>query len=133
MPTIQQLKHLINLARVDGAVAEKERKYIINIGQANHLLIAEILPLFTGNHSAEITKALTAEQKFDYILSLVQLMKIDERLYRTEIQYCAKVASTLGYREEVLFELMLKVKSLDMEKDEVDALRKLTATYLQKK
>ena len=73
------------------------------------------------------------EQKFDYIFSLVQLMKIDQRLYRNEIKYCAKVASTLGYREEVLFELMLKVKSFEMEKNEMDALRKLTATYLQKK
>jgi uncharacterized tellurite resistance protein B-like protein len=133
MPSIQQLKHLINLARVDGDVAEKERKYIINIGQANHLLIAEILPLFTGDHPVDGSKDLTEEQKFNYIFSLVQLMKIDQRLYRNEIQYCAKVASTLGYREEVLFELMLKVKTLDMEKDEMDALRKLTATYLQKK
>ena len=133
MPSIQQLKHLINLARVDGAVGENERKYIINIGQANHLLVAEILPLFTSNHPVEVPKTLTDEQKFNYIFSLVQLMKIDQRLYRNEIQYCAKVASTLGYREEVLFELMLNVKNLDMEKDEIDSLRKLTATYLQKK
>jgi uncharacterized tellurite resistance protein B-like protein len=132
MPSIQQLKLLINLARTDGAVAEKERKFIINIGQANHLLVAEILPLFTADHPVEVPQALTEEQKFEYIYSLIQLMKIDQRMYRDEIKYCAKVASSLGYRQDVLFELMLKVKTVEMEKDEKDALRNLTATYLQK-
>lgn len=132
MPSIQQLKLLVNLARIDGAVAEKERQYIINIGQANHLLVAEILPLFNSEHPVVVPKDLSDEQKFDYIFWLVQLMKIDERIYRDEIKYCARVASILGYREEVLFELMLKVKNVAMEKDEIEALRKLTASYLLK-
>ncbi len=132
MPTIQQLKLLINLARIDGAVAEKERQYIINIGQANHLLVAEILPLFTSEHPVVVPKDLSEDQKFDYIFRLVQLMKIDERMYRDEIKYCARVASILGYREEVLFELMLKVKNVAMEKDEIEVLRKLTASFLLK-
>ena len=132
MPSIQQLKLLVNLARIDGAVAEKERQYIINIGQANHLLVAEILPLFTSEHPVVVPKDLSDEQKFDYIFRLVQLMKIDERMYRDEIKYCARVASILGYHEEVLFELMLKVKNVAMEKDEIEALRKLTASYLLK-
>lgn len=132
MPTIHQLKLLINLARIDGAVAEKERQYIINIGQANHLLVAEILPLFTSAHPVVVPKDLSDKQKFDYIFRLVQLMKIDERIYRDEIKFCARVASILGYREEVLFELMLKVKNVMMEKDEIEVLRKLTASYLLK-
>ncbi|NOT76111.1 MAG: TerB family tellurite resistance protein [Cyclobacteriaceae bacterium] len=131
MPSIQQLKLLINLARMDGDVAEKERQYIINIGQANHLLVAEILPLFSGSDSEVIVPSdLNSEEKFEYIFSLIQLTKIDEKVYRNEIKYCAQVASALGYRQDVLFELMLKVKSTAMEKDELEALKKLTATYL---
>lgn len=130
MASIQQLKLLINLARVDGTVAEKERQYIINIGQANHMLIAEILPLFSVEHPTSVPKNLSADQKFDYIFKLVQLMKIDEKLYKEEIKYCAQVAATIGYREEVLFELMLKVKSTTMSDDEIESLKKLSATYL---
>jgi uncharacterized membrane protein YebE (DUF533 family) len=130
MSSIQQLKLLINLARSDGSVDEKERQYIINIGQANHLLVAEILPLFSVEQNPIITSNLTTEEKFDYIFSLVQLMKIDEKIYQNEIQYCAKVASALGYRKEVLVELMLKIRIAAMEKGEIDALKKLTATYL---
>lgn len=132
MDAIQQLKHLVNLARADGEVAEKERQYIINIGQANHMLVAEILPLFSSDDPLMILENLTEEQKFNYLFPLVQLMKIDEKIYRNEIRYCAQVAARLGYREEVLFELMLKVKSTAMEKDEMDSLKKLTATYLHR-
>jgi hypothetical protein len=38
-------------------------------------------------------------------------MKIDGRLYKEEIQYCARMAVNLGYDEEVLTELMLKIYS----------------------
>ncbi|CAN5167248.1 hypothetical protein BH09BAC3_BH09BAC3_31260 [soil metagenome] len=130
MASLEQLKMLINLARVDGMVADKERQFIINIGQANHLLVAEILPLFSNSNTAVIPSNLTNEQKFDYILTLIKLMKIDEKIYRDEIVFCSKVASALGYRQEVLFELMLKVKNTEMEADELEALKKLTATYL---
>ncbi len=130
MVSIQQLKLLVNLARIDGDVAEKERQYIINIGQANHLLVSEILPLFSSEHPMVVPKNLLEEEKFDHIFKLVQLMKIDEKIYKEEIRYCAQVAATLGYREDVLFELMLKVKSTSMGNDEIESLKKLTATYL---
>lgn len=131
MASIEKLKHLVNLARIDGEVGEKERQYIINIGQANHLMVAEILPLFSREHPPIVPKDLTEEQKFDYIFRLVQLMKIDEKLYHDEIKYCSQVAAKLGYREDVMFELMLKVKNTPMVKDEMDALKKLTTSYLQ--
>jgi hypothetical protein len=130
MASLEQLKILINLARIDGVVGDKERQFIINIGQANHLLVAEILPLFSNDSSAVIPADLTNEEKFDYIFSLIQLMKIDQKIYKDEIVFCSKVASALGYRQEVLFELMLKVKSTTMGADEIEALKKLTATYL---
>ena len=131
MEYIEKLKIFVSLARVDGEVTEKERQYIINVGQANHLLIAEILPLFSSEHPMVVPNDMTQEQKFEYILHLVQLMKIDDKLYREEIKYCAQVAARLGYQEEVLFELMLSVKNTVMDSNEVETLRKLTARYLR--
>jgi hypothetical protein len=58
-------------------------------------------------------------------------MKIDERLYKDEIQYCSRVASKLGYDENVMFELMLHVRSA-MESSEMQILKELTAKYLSK-
>jgi uncharacterized tellurite resistance protein B-like protein len=131
MEAIQQLRLLINLARADGEVARKERQFIINIGQANHLLVTEILPLFSDENPAVVPAHLSDQEKFEFILHLMQLMKIDEKLYKEEMKYFAEVASKLGYKREVLFELILQVKAADMDKNELESLRKLTETYLR--
>jgi hypothetical protein len=128
---IAQLKLLINLAQIDGEVGEKERNYIFNIGRANGLAEIVVEPLFGKSHALIVPDNLNNAQKFDYIFSLVQLMKIDERLYQEEIRFCSKVAAKLGYDEAVMFELMLHVRSA-MGANEMDALKKLTEKYLSK-
>jgi uncharacterized tellurite resistance protein B-like protein len=132
MNVLPQLKLLINLARIDGDVAERERKYITNIGAANGMKASEVAPLFETDHEEIVPNDLSDNQKFSYIFSLVQLMKIDQRLYKDEIKYCSRVASRLGYNQDVMFELMVKVKSTAMHDNEVEALRELTSTYLSK-
>lgn len=129
MSARSQLKLLVNLALIDGQVADRERKYITNIGIANKLDEGEIAQLFEKEHETVIPKNLSKDQKFDYLFSLVQLMKIDERLYKEEIKYCSQVASRLGYKQEVMFELMLKV-SASMKQVEIDSLRQLVTSFL---
>jgi uncharacterized tellurite resistance protein B-like protein len=128
---LEKLKLLVNLARIDGDVAEREKKYVSNIGLANHVSTQEVLLLFEKNHEVVVPSNLTREERFDYIFSLVQLMKIDERLYQDEIKYCSKIAAKLGYDEEVMFDLMLHVRSV-METGEMQNLRTLTEKYLNK-
>ena len=131
MATIHQLKLLVNLAYADGEITEKERNYILNIGQANHFLVAEILPLFTREHKVNAPLDLSEKEKFDYLLSMIQLMKIDEKIYKKEIQYCAKVASSMGYRTDLVLALLLDVKNVTMKSGEMEELRKVVATYLR--
>jgi uncharacterized tellurite resistance protein B-like protein len=130
MIVLEQLKLLVNLARIDGEMAGKERNYIVNIGKAHGFPESSVETLFYSNHEAIIAKELTADQKFNYIFNLVQLMKLDERLYEAEIKFCANIAAKLGYKPEVMFELMLKVKSTEMTADEKATLQKLTDQYL---
>ncbi len=135
MPAFAQMQLLISLARIDGKVADREKNYIINIGRANGIYPDEILPLFDQQDQANahgIPADLTNQQKFNYIVSLVQLMKIDERMYKEEIQYCSHIAKTLGYDQQVMFELMLHVKSVPMSDEELTSLFQLTEKYLQK-
>ncbi len=129
MSALPQLKLLVNLALIDEEVADQEKRYITNIGLANGLLVQDIEFLFNQRHEVIVPKGLSDDQKFDYVFSLVQLMKIDERLYKNEIKYCSQVAAKLGYKQEVMFELMLKV-SARMNKGEIDSLRQLIANYL---
>lgn len=131
MSALPQLKLLVNLALIDDEVADKEKKYITNIGLANGLSEQDVAYLLNQNHEVIIPQGLTGDQKFDYLFSLVQLMKIDERLYKEEIKYCSQVAAKLGYQQEVMFELMLKV-SAAMKKGEIASLKELTSSYLLK-
>lgn len=133
MPELNQMKLLISLAQIDGKVADRERNYIINIGRANGIYPDQVVPLFTQRHDVIVPQNLNNDQKFDYIFSLVQLMKIDERMYREEILFCSTIASNLGYDKEVMFELMLHVKSATMKDDEVLAIKELTQKFLIRK
>jgi hypothetical protein len=126
---LPQLKLLINLAYIDGGVGEKEEKYIYNIGAANGIDAETIRPLLKSSHELIVPNDLNNDQKFNYIFSLVQLMKIDQRLYKDEIVYCSKVAAKLGYHDTVMFDLMLHVKEA-MGPNELDDLKNLTAKYL---
>jgi uncharacterized tellurite resistance protein B-like protein len=132
MTLLAQMKLLINLARIDGEVAERERQYIHNIGLANDLPSEKTEILFEHRHDLIVPDNLTNDQRFEYIFSLVQLMKIDERMYKEEILFCSKIASKLGYDEQVMFDLMLHVRGAAMGYDEMTALKKLTEKYLQK-
>jgi hypothetical protein len=131
MALLEQLKLLVNLARIDGDMAEREKTYITNIGKANGFPESSVSTLFYQSHEIIIPDNLTDDQRFEYIFSLVQLMKIDERLYQEEIKFCSKIAARLGYAQDVLFELMLKVKST-VDDHERKALQELTQQYLKK-
>ena len=126
---LAHFKLLVNLARVDGEVVEKERNYISNIGKANGIPEEEIKTLFGHELDLVVPDNLNGSQRFDYIFSLIQLMKIDEKIYKEEIRYCARVASRLGYDQAIIFDLMLHVRQM-MESNELDELRKLTAKHL---
>jgi hypothetical protein len=131
MSALAQLKLLISLAQIDGNVAERERNFINSIGTSNDIAQDEIESLFEERHTLTVPMDLTDDQKFEYLFSLVKLMKIDERMYKEEMLFCSKIAENLGYDGQVMFELLLHVKPGVMEKDEVINLKEITQKYLK--
>ena len=100
-----QIRLLIGLARADGVVDSKERTLIESIAQANEISIDELESLFSED-SYEIDLAETDEnERVDYLVNLVQLMKIDGHTYNSELSYCQEIAIRLGYKKEVIMEL----------------------------
>jgi len=119
MDTTQRLRTLIALASADGELVERERQFIISIGLANHMMVAEILPLF--NSQSETVQNLVADgDKEELLFQLVKLMQIDGKVYQTEMKFCARVAARLGFREEAVFEVLLRGHELaDASKEEM--------------
>jgi uncharacterized tellurite resistance protein B-like protein len=132
MNDLSRMKLLINLAKVDGQVADKEKNYLINIGRANGIYPDEIYPLFTQNHEMIVPEDLSEDQKFDLIFTLIQLMKLDERMYREEIAFCSEVAAKLGYNKQVIFEFLSQVKSGGRATTDMESLRSITQQFLNR-
>ncbi|WP_422360154.1 TerB family tellurite resistance protein [Reichenbachiella sp.] len=103
------LNILVQLAKVDGIVVQEEVDLINEVGKANGMSEEEIASCFEEELPIGDLSSLTDDKKYDLIYSIVQLMKIDGKLYNEEIKFCAKMSAKLGYEEDVLFELMLKI------------------------
>jgi hypothetical protein len=131
MDALSQMKLLINMARIDGSVGEREKNYIVNIGRANGIYPDQVNALLNQQHDFSVPKNISADTRFDYLISVVQLMKIDERMYKEEIVFCSQIANKLGYDKQVMFELMLNVKSSEMTNEEKNSLKKITEKYLK--
>ena len=128
---LRKLKLLISLAQIDGTVAAQESQFIINIGKANGLSEREIEPLFERVHALVVPADLTADERFNYLLAMVQLMKADEKMFREELLFCKKMAQHLGYDAQALFDMLLQVKAEEMSASEKDALRQSINKYLK--
>ncbi|MCU0369653.1 MAG: hypothetical protein MUF39_12590 [Cyclobacteriaceae bacterium] len=130
MIILEQLKMLVNLAMIDGSMAEREKTFIKKIGMAHGFPESSVETLFYNQHELIMPDKLTADQKFNFALSLFQLMKLDEKLYQPEIKFCGSMMEKLGYKKEVVGEFMLSAKSEVMTPEEIDSLKKITASYL---
>lgn len=105
------LNLLVQLAKIDGVVVQDEIDLIKQIGKANGMSSDDISACFEDPTLIEDLDGLNDDEKYEYIYSVVQLMKIDGRLYKEELNFCAKMASKIGYDEGVLLELLLKIYS----------------------
>lgn len=127
-----QLNLLVQLAKVDGVVVQDEIDLIEQIGEQLGMSQDEIGACFEDPNLEEDLDNLSDDEKYEFIYNAVQLMKIDGRLYKEEIQFCAQIASKIGYAEEVLIELMLKIYSDPDISAEKESLKSTIQQYLKK-
>lgn len=107
----EQLNVLINLAASDTKVAEKEAKIIHLIGKANGLTAEDIDAMMKSPKPIGDLSSLTADQKFENLYHLIQLMKSDGHVFKSEIHFCEQIAEKLGYKKGVVAELSSRIYS----------------------
>src|SRR4030095_2887694 len=103
--------------------------FIVNIGKANGLKESDIELLFDRVHSLVVPADLTDDDRFNYLLSMVQLMKADEKMFKEELLFCKKMSENLGYDSQALFDMLLYVKSTEMTDEEKASLRENVSKY----
>jgi len=107
----EQLNVLINLAASDNTVAEKESKVIHMIGKANGMTKEEVDAMLKKPQPIVNLSTLTEDQKFENLYHLIQLMKSDGQVFKSEIHFCEQVAEKLGYKKGVVAELSARIYS----------------------
>ncbi|HCW07648.1 MAG TPA: hypothetical protein DGG95_09835 [Cytophagales bacterium] len=109
--TKEQLNVLINLAASDNSVAEKEAKTIHVIAKASGIPAADVDAMLKKPQPIGDLSSLTEDQKFENLYHLIQLMKSDGQVFKSEINFCEGVAEKLGYKKGVVAELSSRIYS----------------------
>ncbi|MBT1704719.1 TerB family tellurite resistance protein [Chryseosolibacter indicus] len=126
-----ELNVLINLAASDSQVAEREAKLIHMIGKANGLSVDEINQMIANPKPISNVTALTTDQKFEHLYYLIQLMKMDGQVFRSEIVFCEQIAEKLGYKKGVVAEISQHVYSDPSITADRDMIRKKADKYMR--
>src|SRR5690349_15800161 len=106
-----ELNVLINLAASDKNVAERESKLIHTIGKANGISRDEIDSMLQNPKPITELSTLADDQKFEHLYYLIQLMKMDGQVFRSEIVFCEQIADKLGFKKAVVAEISQHVYS----------------------
>lgn len=126
-----ELNVLINLAASDGKIEEKEAKLIYIIGKANGLSHDEIDEMIKNPEPITQLSAMTNDEKFEHLYYLIQLMRMDGQVFRSEIAFCEKIAEKLGYRKAVVMEIAQHVYSDPSITADRDMLRKKAEKHIK--
>jgi uncharacterized tellurite resistance protein B-like protein len=126
-----ELNILINLAASDKSVAERESKLIHMIGKANGISTEEINQMIQNPKPINNISSLTPDQKFEHLYYLIQLMKMDGQVFRSEVVFCEQIAEKLGYKKTVVGELSQHVYSDPSITADREMLRKKAEKFLK--
>ena len=93
-----ELNVLINLAASDTNVAARESKLIHTIGEANGISKADIDTMLKNPKPIGRIDSLTPDEKFEHLYHLIQLMKMDGQVFRSEMFFVNISPISLGSR-----------------------------------
>lgn len=110
-PTEAHINVLVHLSMVDKHLAEEESKVIHKIGERNGLSTQQVDEIIKHPQPIPSLKDLHPEEKFEYLFNVIFLMKVDGKIFQSEIQFCEKVAIALGYKPGVIADLSVYIYS----------------------
>ena len=100
--TRKQLNLLIQLAEADKHFAKIEREMIFRIAKERHFSEEVVNNLIKNPEPIDSLGALSPDQKFDYLLSSIELIFADHNVFESEIVFCKSIAIKLGFKKGVI-------------------------------
>jgi uncharacterized tellurite resistance protein B-like protein len=106
-----KLNILVNLATIDNELAGPELKRIHMIAKAHGFDEDDVAEMIRKPEPIKELNVLTEDERFEYLYMVIQLMKIDGQVFKSEIAYCEEIAEKLGYNKKVVADLSKNIYS----------------------
>ena len=100
--TRKQLNILIQLAEADKHFARAEREVILRIARERNVTEPEVQDLIKNPEPIGSLGALSPEQKFDYLMSAMELVMADHNVFESELMFCKCIDIKLGFKKNVI-------------------------------
>lgn len=100
--TKKQLNILIQLAEADKHFAKIEREMIFKIARDRKFPEETVTELIRNPEPIDSLGALSPDQKFDYLMSAIELVFADHNVFESEIIFCKNIAIKLGFKKGVI-------------------------------
>jgi len=100
--TKKQLNILIQLAEADKHFAKIEREMIFKIAGDRHFPEEIVNELIRNPEPIETLGALSVEQKFEYLMSSIDLIFADQNIFESELIFCRNIAIKLGFKKNII-------------------------------
>lgn len=104
--TKKQLNILIQLAEADKHFAKIERELIFKIARDRNFPEESVNDLIRNPEPIDSLGALSIDQKFEYLMSSIEMVFIDQNVFESEIIFCKNIAIKLGFRKNVIDYIM---------------------------
>src|SRR5687768_11902774 len=100
--TKKQLNILIQLAEADKHFAKAEREMIFKIAKDRNFPEESVHNLIRNPEPIDTLGALSNDQKFDYLMTTIELVFADHNVFESEIIFSKNIAIKLGFRKGVI-------------------------------
>ncbi len=127
----KELSLMIQLAISDKELAEREERLIYSLGKLHGVPENEIKGLIKNPVPIGPVETLTNDEKFQYLYMVIQMMKIDGQVFKSEIEFCKDLAEKLGFKKNVVAELSSKIYSDPTITADREELKKTAFKYLK--
>lgn len=109
---LNQLNVLIQLAQADHDFADAERDMIYRIGREKNFPEERLNRLIKDPMPIGSLGALSANQKFQYLLDCIELTMVDNKIMESELIFCRSIAIKMGFKKSVIDFLVANFKML---------------------
>jgi hypothetical protein len=100
--TKKQLNILIQLAEADKHFAKVEREMIFKIARDRNFGEDIVTDLIRNPEPIDSLGALSPDQKFEYLVSCIDLIFVDQNIFESEVIFSKNIAIKLGFKKGII-------------------------------